>query len=159
MGDGQGRVDGQVVVFTLGEPRYALHLAAVERVVRAVEVTPLPGAPGIIMGMISVHGQMIPVVDIGQSFGLPPRGLRLDDRFILARSGGRLVALAVESVDSIIEIAAPEMVAIDQLPPCADHLRGVAQVGDDLVLVCDLDRLLPFYKAETLDAVLCGVAT
>ena len=44
----------RLVVFTLDEQRYALHLDAVERVVRAVEVTPLPKAPEIVLEVISV---------------------------------------------------------------------------------------------------------
>ena len=35
---------------------YALHLAAVERVLRMVEVTPLPGAPDAVEGVINIQG-------------------------------------------------------------------------------------------------------
>ena len=35
-----------LVVFRLDEQRYALPLAKVEHIIRAVEVTPLPDAPG-----------------------------------------------------------------------------------------------------------------
>ena len=43
-----------LVLFTLDDQRYALHLSAVERVVRAVEITLLPKAPEIVLGVISV---------------------------------------------------------------------------------------------------------
>lgn len=43
----------QLVVFTLDEQRYALHLAAVERIVRVVEVTPLPKSPEIVLGVVN----------------------------------------------------------------------------------------------------------
>ena len=42
----------QIVLFTLDEPRYALPLSAVERVVRAVEITPLPKAPEVVLGVL-----------------------------------------------------------------------------------------------------------
>ena len=64
-------VEGKLIlVFALDEPRYALPLSAVERVVRAVEITPLPNAPAIIQGAINVQGAIIPVVNIRESFSL-----------------------------------------------------------------------------------------
>jgi purine-binding chemotaxis protein CheW len=43
----------RIVMFTLDEPRYALYLSAVERIVRAVEITPLPKATEIVSGVIN----------------------------------------------------------------------------------------------------------
>ncbi|MBF8302857.1 MAG: cheW40H-4 [Candidatus Dadabacteria bacterium] len=58
----------QLVVLTLDEQRYALHLSAVERIVRVVEVTPLPKAPEIVLGVVNVQGQIIPVINIRKRF-------------------------------------------------------------------------------------------
>jgi purine-binding chemotaxis protein CheW len=63
----------QLVVFALDEQRYALRLTAVERIVRAVEVTPLPKAPQIVLGVIDAQGRIIPVVDVRQRFRLTER--------------------------------------------------------------------------------------
>jgi len=40
-----------IVLFRLDELRYALYLSTVERVVRLVEITPLPKAPKIVIGV------------------------------------------------------------------------------------------------------------
>ena len=74
----------QLVVFTMDEQRYALQLAAVERVVRMVEVTPLPQAPQIVLGVINAQGRIIPVVDIRRRFRLPARDIRLSDHLLIA---------------------------------------------------------------------------
>jgi purine-binding chemotaxis protein CheW len=63
----------QLVVFRLDERRYALPLAAVERVVRSVTVTPLPGAPAIVLGGINVHGRVLPVLNVRRRFRMPDR--------------------------------------------------------------------------------------
>ena len=62
-----------IVVFTLDEQRYALHLLAVERVVRAVEVTALPEAPEIVLGVVNVKGRIVPVINVRRRFRLPER--------------------------------------------------------------------------------------
>ncbi len=73
-----------VVALMLDDIRYALPLTSVEQVVRAVEVTPLPDAPDIIMGVINVHGRVVPVVDIRRRFRLPARALSAGDQLVIA---------------------------------------------------------------------------
>ena len=60
----------QLVAFMLDGQRYGLRLSVVERVVRAVEVTSLPSAPDIVMGVINLAGQIVPVVNIQRRFRL-----------------------------------------------------------------------------------------
>ena len=63
-------IDLQAVVFGLGGQRPA---GVVERVVQAVEITPLPGAPDGMLGVIDVAGRVLPVFDLRQRLELPPR--------------------------------------------------------------------------------------
>jgi purine-binding chemotaxis protein CheW len=79
----------QYVVFTLDEQRYALYLHAVVRVVRIVEITPLPQTPEVIRGVVNVQGQVIPVVDIRKRFQLPEREPELGDQLIIANTACR----------------------------------------------------------------------
>jgi purine-binding chemotaxis protein CheW len=58
----------QLVVFAFDEQRYALHLSAVERIVRMVEITPLPKAPEIVLGVVNVQGRIVPIVNIRKRF-------------------------------------------------------------------------------------------
>jgi len=136
----------------MGEPRYALNLSAVERVVQAVEIMPLPKAPPLVLGVINVQGQVIPVVDIRQCFGLPPREITLNDQFILARTHKRRVALLADSVSGIHELKDRELVAVDEVLPGAEFIQGVVKLNDTLILICDLNQILSFEVDETLAA-------
>jgi len=52
----------QFVTFELDDQRYALFLSSVERIVRIVEITPLPRAPEIVLGVVNAGKEMgIPV--------------------------------------------------------------------------------------------------
>lgn len=62
-----------LVVFVIDGQRYALSLGAVERVLPMVAVSPLPAGPAIALGVINVHGTIVPVVDVRRRFGLPAR--------------------------------------------------------------------------------------
>lgn len=52
------------MVFELDQQRYGLHLSAVERVLRAVEVTPLSQTPDVVWGVIDIEGQIVPIPDL-----------------------------------------------------------------------------------------------
>ena len=76
----------QIVVFTLRDRRHGLPLSAVERIVRVVEVTSLPKAPDIVLGVVNVQGRVIPVINVRRRFRLPEREIALTDHMLIART-------------------------------------------------------------------------
>ncbi len=100
----------RLVVFTLDEQRYALYLPVVERVVNAVEVTPLPKVPDIVLGVINVQGKVIPVVNIRRRFGLPEREIELSYQFIIANTSKQMVVLVADTVSGVIEPAGGKLI-------------------------------------------------
>jgi purine-binding chemotaxis protein CheW len=148
----------QIVVFALDDTRCALSLSAVERPVRAVAITPLPNAPGIVLGVINAQGRIIPVVDVRKRFRFPEREMNVDDRFILARTTRRTVALVVDAVLGVRELAAGELVSAKRDLPFASYLQGVAKMEDGLVMIYDLDRFLSLDEEGALDAAMPGGA-
>jgi purine-binding chemotaxis protein CheW len=141
----------QFVVFRLDKQRYALPLTAVERVVRAVEVTPLPNAPPIVLGAIDFHGRVLPVLDVRRRFLLPERQVRHEDWFLLARLTRYTVVLAVDESEGVIERSDDDIVVSTRIAPGLDHFPGVVRLDDGLVLIHDLERFLSLDEARTLD--------
>lgn len=141
----------EILVFSLDEPRYALYLSAVERVVHAVEITPLPKAPEIIMGVINFHGDIIPVIDMRKRFNLPPRELEPGDQFIIAHTAKRQLALITDSVPGIHELKIDQIVDTEQKLPYAGHISGVAKTEDNLILITDLEKFLSLDEEKMLD--------
>ncbi len=146
----------QLVVLTLDGRRYALDLRTIDRVVRAVAVTALPGAPSTVAGVIDVQGEVIPLFDLRRRFGLPARPLRLADQMVVARTAQRRVALWVDEVADIVSCPASEVLAADTLVPGLAYVQGVVRLPDGLVLIHDLDRFLSEDEADALDAALAG---
>ena len=69
-----------IVVFTLNDQEHAFPLSIVESVVRSVEVTRVPNAPALMMGLINYRGSIIPVINARSCFGYPELPLSLNDR-------------------------------------------------------------------------------
>jgi purine-binding chemotaxis protein CheW len=147
------------VVFSLDAGRYALPLLSVERIVRAVQVTSLPQAPAIVLGAIDVAGQVLPVCNIRQRFGLPQRAIDPADQFLIARTTKRTVVLAIDTALGVLERSAATMIDAGSLAPGLAHIRGVFATADDLVLIHDLEAFLSPDEAEALDAALNAAAS
>jgi purine-binding chemotaxis protein CheW len=149
----------QLVVFRIDAQRYALPLAAVGRIVRAVEVTSLPNAPSIVLGVIDVGGQILPVLDMRRRFGLPEREIRPDDHFLIARTARRVVALTIDEAQELVEHSPTGIVDAARIVPGLDHVRGVIGLDDGLVLIHDLERFLSLDEGRALDEAMREEAT
>lgn len=141
-----------LVVFRLEEQKYALGLEAVERVFPAVEWTPLPKAPEIVLGVVNVQGRIVPVFNLRRRFRLPEREVQVEDRMILASARKRSVALLVDEVSGVIERPEREVIEGEKILPGLEYVQGVAKLDDGLVLIHDLDRFLSLEEQEALEA-------
>ncbi|MHB8535590.1 MAG: chemotaxis protein CheW [Sulfuricaulis sp.] len=147
-----------MVGLTLDGQRYALRLAQVERVIRAVEIVPLPQAPEIVVGVINVQGWVIPVVNMRKRFRLPEREIILSDQFVIARTSRRPVALIVDGTDGVVEFPEHRVVRAEKILPGMEHVEGVARLEDGIILIHDLDKFLSLEEEKTLDRALSGAA-
>ncbi|MHB1169736.1 MAG: chemotaxis protein CheW [Longimicrobiales bacterium] len=149
-------VRNEVLRFDLGELRCAVPLTHVREVQRAVALTPLPGAPPIIEGVIDVRGEVVPVVDLGTRLGLPPRPVRPAQSLVLVWTGERHVAVRVDGVHWLELLEADDVADATQLTRGSLALAGVARTSDGLVLLQDPEALLRQAELESLDAALAA---
>ena len=141
----------QLVVFTLDDQRYALHLHAVKRIVRAVEVTPLPKAPEIVLGVVNVQGQVIPVMNLRNRFHLPGREMNPSDQLIISHTSRRTVALVVDAVSDVVKCPGQVITASEKILPDTEYVEGVLKLENGLILIHDLDTFLSLEEEERLN--------
>lgn len=142
------------VLLAIDGQTYALHFEAVERVLRMVEVTPLPGAPAAVEGVINIQGEVVPVVSIRRRLGLARRGVALSDSLLVARAGSRRVAIIAESVQGVVERPADAVVSVGDLAEGIQNIEGVLKTSDGLVLIHDLERFFSPEEEQSLDLAL-----
>lgn len=149
----------KLLMFSLDEHRYALRLSAVQYVAHAVEITCLPCAPEIVMGVINAKGKIVPVVNVRRRFGLPERDIELSDQFVIARTSHQPVALVVDAVNDIVSFSESDVVASENIWSGLNQVAGVLKLRDGIILVHDLDRFLSSDEEQALDRALTTGAT
>lgn len=148
---------GRLVVFSVDDSRYGLPLEAVERVVRMVEITALPKAPEIILGVVNVQGRVIAVANVRKRFRLNEREPALSDQLVIARTPRRAVALIVDEVTGVLEYSQGEAVPAQRIVPGIDYVAGVVKLSDGMVLIHDLGRFLSLDEERNLDEAMAHV--
>jgi purine-binding chemotaxis protein CheW len=139
-----------VVIFEVASQRFGLPLDRVEQAVRIVEITPLPRAPAVVVGVINVRGSVLPVVDVRRRFDLPLRPSRLTDQLLVVDTPLRRLALWVDAVHGVVNYSPAEFSAAAALVPGMEYLRGIARLADGLVLIQVLEQLLTLAEEREL---------
>ncbi|GJQ48699.1 putative signal transduction protein [Candidatus Kuenenia stuttgartiensis] len=68
-----------LVVFAIEKQRFAVRHTALERIIRAVAITPLPAVPEIISEVINVQGKILPIINIRKRLRLKEKEPQFTD--------------------------------------------------------------------------------
>jgi purine-binding chemotaxis protein CheW len=146
----EGKVS-KYVVFRLDDQDHGLPLTSVDRIVRAVAVTPLPNPPASVLGVINVQGQIIPVVSLRRLYGLADREIALSDQFIIAHTSRRAAALVVDAVTGVVDYGERDIIVADDILHDLDQMEAVSKHADGNVILHSLDKLLSDIILNTMN--------
>jgi chemotaxis signal transduction protein len=135
------------VVFSVADTDYAFPLGAVREIGRPPTATPLPNSPEWLIGVASIRGDIVSMVDMGAFLDEVPMQPGRDSRFLIVTTPGNemTAGLLVDRVRGIRSIP-PEQVRAPAAPVtarCASYMTGVAVLDRGSVVVLAADRLLP----------------
>jgi purine-binding chemotaxis protein CheW len=134
----------QLAVFRVGEQTYALDIMRIKEVINPLPITPVPKAPATLEGVIELRKQILPVVDLRKRFDRPPTPTTSASKIILVKLEQGIVGLMVDGVREVVRLPREEIRPAPSLgaQPDAAFFTGVCRLGDDIVMVLDIDRVL-----------------
>jgi purine-binding chemotaxis protein CheW len=134
----------QLVIFHLGADLFAADVFAVERVLRYTEPSTVPGVPKWIEGVMPYRDKVIPVVDMRHRIELPDAPITADTRVLVFNGTGGWIGAIVDSVSEVAVVPTASVTPPPQLfhglP--AQFMRGIAKLGEQVIVVLDIDRVL-----------------
>jgi purine-binding chemotaxis protein CheW len=131
----------EVVEFRLADETYALECIYISEVYPLRFLTPIPGTPAFVLGIINIRGQIVSVIDLEKFFELPPKGLSDLTRVIVLKNDEMEFGILAQEVMGTISIPPGEL-----QPPLpaltgirSDYLKGIAK---NRLIVLDALKLL-----------------
>ncbi len=136
----------KLVIFELGAGAdlFAADVLAVDRVLRYAVPSVVPDVPSWVEGVIEHRGGVIPVIDLRRRLGVAEQPVGSGTRIVVLNTSAGYIA---GIVDGVKEVAVVPTGAVTAPPPLfrglsSDAIRGIAKVGDRLVVVLDVERVM-----------------
>mgnify|MGYP006271685889 CR=1 FL=1 len=132
------------VTFRLAEEIYGINVMQVQEVLRVTEVAPVPGAPGTVLGILNLRGNVVTVVDARELFGLARSENTDQSRIMIVEINKVIVGMLVDSVAEVVniqnsDIDAPPSIGNDDR---SRYIQGVYSKHDEILILVDLNRLM-----------------
>jgi purine-binding chemotaxis protein CheW len=134
----------QLVTFKVGGEEFGLDVFQVHEILRYQTPAMVPRAPKFVEGVLDVRGTLVPIVDLRRRF--ETREVRSDEdtRIVVVDHAAERLGLVVDAVTEVLR--APETAVTP--PPAfirglaAEYLRGIVRLGERLVMLLELDKIL-----------------
>jgi purine-binding chemotaxis protein CheW len=127
------------LLFRLSDELYATQVGQVREIARWREPLAVPGAPPALPGIINQRGVILPIVDTRLLLGLETSPPDRSTRFVLINSNEVDMALLVDSVVDIVQIATERLEAVPSTldPQHGRLLQAVMRIDDRPVSLLD----------------------
>lgn len=148
--DADAEKDGeQWLTFNLAEEEYGLPIRHVSEIIKPREVTDLPRVPEFILGIISLRGVIVPILDLRRRLQFAAGEGTARSRIIVCEHGERIAGLLVDQITQVIQL--PER--SKEQPPAMltgvdkELVEGVGRIQGRMIILLDLPTLLEFGSA------------
>lgn len=151
----QVKNDEYIFCFALNTLKIGLLIKDVHRLIRAVEVTPLPGSPSIVSGIINVGGKIIPVIDFRKKFNLKSKAISPSDTIVIVNSESMNLCFFTEEVIGLRTFNEDSFSPSDVIIPESENLvKGVAVIENEIILIHDINKFLSLVEEKQLKKAL-----
>jgi len=142
----------QWATFRLDKELFGVNVMLVQEVLRYSEITPVPGAPYFVLGIINLRGNVVTIIDTRSLFAMASVEVTDDTRIVIIELEQQVVGFLVDCVDEVVYVNKPE---IEKAPNVgndakAQFISGVYHQNDELLILIDLADFLNTHAPATI---------
>jgi purine-binding chemotaxis protein CheW len=129
-------------IFKIGDEIFGIGIDRVVEILKVQKIFTIPGLPEFLSGVMSVRGNIVPVIDLRRRFGIKPSGNK--ERIIIVRYGQEKISFLVDDIKEILSLSPEEI----RTPPSifkgfkTEYLTGLGKHGDRIIILLNIDNLL-----------------
>jgi len=132
------------LAFALGSERYAVNIDYVNEIIKPREITQIPRVPAFLLGIISLRGIIVPIIDLRRRLDLGTVEFDEQTRILVCEEDDRIAGLLVDSITQVVHLTEDEI----EPPPAIltgvnrDLVEGVGRIRGQMVILLDLPKVL-----------------
>ncbi|NIZ18630.1 chemotaxis protein CheW [Entomospira culicis] len=141
-------VDYKAVTFTLAGKDYGVDIMSVREISRGGRFTYVPNTPHFVRGVYNLRGEIIPIVDLRQFFGLPVHKDEKVEGILICRVKNTTLGLVVDSIEKVVGIdrrdiqpAHPMFAEIN-----IQYIEGIIDREDRLYVLLNIHQIFGIAK-------------
>lgn len=129
-------------VFRMGDEVFGIEIERVVEILKSQKTHTLPELPEFLSGVITVRGEVLPLLDLRRRFGLASTFKK--ERVMIVRYDNEKIGIVVDEVQEIISLDTKDITH----PPSIfkglkkKYLTGLGKKGDTIIIILNLDDLL-----------------
>lgn len=159
-----GKNKFEMLVFSIGNRDFGLNVFKVKEIVNLQKVYDVPGKHKNVMGLISIRGDNMPVIDLGKVLGILPgkkllNNTDIDNKvaesgevnkglFVITEYNRNVQALKIDSVSGIKNISWKDVKEPPSMGGQGTYLTSVVNIGDKMVQILDVEKILSEINGE-----------
>lgn len=142
-----------LVTFELSGEEFGVDIMQVSEVIPVPRITHIPQAPECVKGLINLRGKILVVIDLNKRLGFSSKDTDSLSRILIVEVKDTVIGMLVNSVKGVMRLplssieSPPEMI---KSKINAEYLTGVGKVGNSLIILLNLARVLGEEEIEEL---------
>ncbi len=151
---------GEYLTFILGTEEYGIEILKVQEIRGYDAVTRIANTPDFIKGVINLRGHIVPIIDLRIKFKLGKVEYNEFTVVIILNIGNRVIGIVVDGVSDVLALTAEQIRAVPDLVSDIDnkYLLGLGTVGDRMLILVDIERLMSSQDMALVEAASEGLA-
>lgn len=143
-----------LVTFELSGEEFGVDIMQVSEVIPVPRITRIPQAPECVKGLINLRGKILVVIDHNKRLGFQPKDTDSLSRILIVEVKDTVTGMLVNSVKEVMHLP---LSSIEPPPEIikskinSEYLTGVGKVGDRLLIILNLAKVLGEEEIEELN--------
>lgn len=139
---------GQYLTFIMANEEYGVDILSVQEIRGWEKVTPIPNAPAHVKGVINLRGNIVPIVDLRQRFGMNQVEFSPITVVIVLKvetiRGPKVMGIVVDAVSDVYYVSNQDLKSAPDLGDSVNtsYIKGLVSVQGKMVILLDINTLL-----------------
>ncbi len=146
----------QYIGFNVISSEYMIPILKVREIISMPSVTALPELPPYVKGVSNLRGSIIPIVNL-KSLLNSSFGEETGNTVIVLTTGKMTFGIIVDGITGVIKVDESQIEAPENFFNNAENIEGVAKLGDKLIVLLDIKKLLPLDDMSLMEDAIIDV--